>query len=136
NNGMDAGGPGLAARNNHVNKKRLLPALLGLLLATGAASIRADNQEREHERGRDPAPAKVIPFSTALVRIEVNATDGDSGFHVLLDAPGWRFVKIYDPSWRLIFEVEGGGSIRKTGLTELFFESAEPGFEELPLEEF
>ncbi len=77
-----------------------------------------------------------IPFSHAQVRIEINATDGDSGLHLLIDAEGWKFVKIYDPKWKLIFEVEGGGSIRKTGLTELFFESAEPGFDELPLKDF
>jgi len=107
-----------------------LCALLGILLAavpapTWAAARKGATQAR-----------RTISFSQAQVRIEVNATDGDSGFHVLLDAEGWKFVKIYDPNWRLIFEVEGGGSVRKTGLTELAFESAEPGFDELPLDEF
>ena len=99
-------------------------ALLGLLLAVLPA------------KAADTEPRKTIPFSDARLRIEVNATDGDSGLHALIDAEGWRFVKIYDPKGRLVFHVEGGGSVRKTGLTELFFESAEPGFEELPLADF
>lgn len=116
--------------NNTLMKRTAIPVLLGILLAAGPDAAWAGDRERDHQ------PKKIIPFSQAQVRIEVNATDGDSGLHVLLDAEGWRFVKIFDPKWRLIFEVEGGGSVRKTGLTELFFESAEPGFDELPLEEF
>ena len=78
----------------------------------------------------DP-PEKGIPFSDARIRIEVNATDGDSGLHVMIDAEGWKFVDIHEPSGKLIFHVEGQDNMRKTGLTELFLESAEPGFEEL-----
>jgi hypothetical protein len=111
-------------------KHTLALALLGLSLAALPAPARADESKNEDE------PRKIIPFTDARLRIEVNATDGDSGLHALLDAEGWRHVKIYDPRGRLVFHVAGGGSVKKTGLTELFFESAEPGFEELPLEEF
>jgi hypothetical protein len=107
-------------------KRTAMPALLGILLAALPAPGWAD----------DDKPQKVIPFSDARIRIEVNATDQDSGLHVLLDAEGWKWVKIYDPNGRLVFYVMGGGGVRKTGLTELFFESAEPGFDELPLDEF
>ena len=109
-------------------KQTVTLALLGILLAAMPAPARADDD-------KDKEPKKTIPFSDARLRIEVNATDGDSGLHALLDAEGWRYVKIYDPRGRLVFHVAGGGSVRKTGLTELFFESAEPGFEELPLDE-
>jgi hypothetical protein len=111
-------------RSSELLKPALLLAILGILLAAFSAPVRADK------------PRKTIPFSDARVRIEVNATDGDSGLHVLLDAEGWRWVHIFDPKGRLVFHVAGGGGIRKTGLTELFFESAEPGFDELPLAEF
>ena len=83
-----------------------------------------------------PRKTKTIPFTDARIRIEVNATDQDSGLHAMIDAEGWRWVKIYDPKGRVVFHVMGGGGVRKTGLTELFFESAEPGFENLPLDEF
>ena len=111
-------------------KQTVTLALLGLLLAAMPAPARAGESKRDDE------PKKIIPFTDARLRIEVNATDGDSGLHALLDAEGWQYVKIYDPKGRLVFHVAGGGGVRKTGLTELFFESAEPGFEELPLEEF
>jgi hypothetical protein len=107
-------------------KRAATPVILGLLLAALPAQAGDD----------DDRPRKVIPFSDARIRIEVNATDQDSGLHVLLDAEGWKWVRIYDPRGRLVFHVMGGGSVRKTGLTELFFESAEPGFDELPLDEF
>jgi len=112
-------------KNGSVKQTATL-ALLGVLLAALPAPARAD----------DDKPKGTIPFSDARIRIEVNATDGDSGLHVLLDAEGWKFVKIFDPNGRLVFHVAGGGGVRKTGLTELFFESAEPGFDELPLDEF
>ena len=118
-------------RNNAwIIKPTALAALLGMVLTAMPASTWAGARKSAAQARR------TIAFSQAQVRIEVNATDGDSGFHVLLDAEGWKFVKIFDPNGQLIFEVEGGGSVRKTGLTELFFESAEPGFDELPLDEF
>jgi hypothetical protein len=123
-------------KHNTLMKRAAIPALLALLLGAAALVPTWAGDRNRGDREHAYQPRKVIPFAQAQVRIEVNATDADSGFHVLLDAEGWKFVNIYDPNWRLIFEVEGGGSIRKTGLTELFFESAEPGFDELPLEEF
>ena len=96
-----------------------IPALLGILLAAAPYPTWAGAR-------KGPAQSRrTIPFSQAQVRIEVNATDGDAGLHVFLDARAWKSVKIFDPRWELIFEVEGGGSVRKTGLTELFFESAD-----------
>ena len=109
--------------SNQLHGSVFLPTLLGMLLAalpvTGA-----------------PKPKETIPFSDARIRIEVNSTDGDSGLHVNLDAEGWKFVNIFSPTGKLIFTVEGGGGVGKTGLTEVFFESAEPGFEDLPLDKF
>jgi hypothetical protein len=112
-------------RNSGFHKPAIRTAmLLGILLAAMSASAGAGKPKK-------------VPFSDARIRIEVNATDGDSGLQIQLDAEdGWRWVHIFDPNGRLIFNVAGGGSVRKTGLTELFFESAEPGFDELPLEEF
>jgi hypothetical protein len=116
--------------SNPLLRRAALAASLGLLLAAAPPPTRAGNESGP------PPPRKILPFAKAQVRIEINATDGDSGFHMLLDAEGWRMVKIFDPNGKMIFEVEGGGGVRKTGLTELFFESAEPGFDVLPLDEF
>lgn len=120
----------MAMNRTFLIKRAAFLACLGILIATAPGPTEARVKQSAAQQRR------TLPFSQAQVRIEVNATDGDSGFHVLLDAEGWKFVNIFDPDGELIFEVEGGGSVRKTGLTELFFESAEPGFDELPLGEF
>lgn len=65
-------------------------------------------------------------FDETKVLIEINATDGDAGFHVLLDADAWRAVRIDDPKGKKIFQEEAKGNLLDQGLTENFFESAEP----------
>lgn len=117
-------------KNKSLLHRTLIVVSLGILLAAVPAMSRNGDARKQCE------PKKFIPFSDARLRIEINGTDGDSGLHALIDAEGWEFVKIFDPRGKLVFHVMGGGSVKKTGLTELFFESAEPGFEELPLDEF
>lgn len=75
-------------------------------------------------------------FKVVDIFVEINATDGDSGLQVFLDGDDWRNVTIADPNRKKIFRVKAARSVKRTGLTELAFESAEPGFDELPLEEF
>ena len=58
--------------------------------------------------------------------VEINATDGDVGFHVLLDGTGWDVAKIYRSNWDRIFKANAFKSLNRQGLTELFMESAEP----------
>ena len=58
--------------------------------------------------------------------IEINASDGDVGFHVLLDAEGWREARIIDPNGEKIFEERPSNNLREQALTENFFETAEP----------
>lgn len=83
----------------------------------------------EHDR-------TTIPFSATKILIEVNATDGDSGLQLFLDGVGWERVGVFDPHGEKIFRVRGKGSVGLQGVTELFFESAEPSFDDLPLDEF
>lgn len=76
-----------------------------------------------------------IPFSTSWaaeefdetkVIIEINATDGDVGFHAKFDGEAWYNTKMYDPTGRKILHEKADGPLREQGLTENFFESAEP----------
>jgi hypothetical protein len=76
-----------------------------------------------------------IPFSEKRIIIEVNATAGDGGIQIFLDAAGWNSLEVSDPNGQTVFAVEGNGSVGMTGVTELFFESAEPSFEDLPLDQ-
>jgi hypothetical protein len=95
----------------------------------------AGNQHA-NDRLQFDSDAKEIGFEIAEIKIEINDTDGDSGLQIMIDAEGWEVVNVYDPNDVLVFHVEGGGGVGQTGLTELYFESAEPGYDVLPLDEF
>jgi hypothetical protein len=82
-----------------------------------------------------PNWAAQIPFSKAKIIFEYNFTARDLGIQISLDGEPWKEIKIVDPNGRTIFEVEGAGSLRNFGLTELFAESNEPNLEEVPKED-
>ena len=69
-----------------------------------------------------------IPFDEAELFFELNNTDGDLGIHALIDGEAWKKLEIEDPREREILDVSVRGRLRRQGLTEIFFESAEPVF--------
>ena len=77
-----------------------------------------------------------IPFKRAQIRIEVNSTDGDAGLQLDLDADPWKILEVENPAGNIIFSVKSLGKLRALGNTELFTESNEPPFDELPLRDF
>jgi hypothetical protein len=77
-----------------------------------------------------PVTAETVEFSEGKVIIEINATDGDVGFHALFDADAWKWVAMTDPEGNRIFTEKASENLREQGLTENFFESAEPLCEE------
>jgi Fibronectin type III domain len=79
------------------------------------------------------ARVATVKAKDARLRFEINATDGDGGVHVLFDADDWGRLSIVDPTGRRIFTTTTEGRMRRQGGTELFVESAEPPFSELPL---
>lgn len=85
----------------------------GLLLAGMAAPLAAPALAAERFSAFDPY-------------IEINATDGDVGFHTLLDGDAWRLAKMYDGDGDRMLKVRGTDDLDEQGVTELFFESAEP----------
>jgi hypothetical protein len=102
--------------------------VLALMMALPlGVAVWADDDDSNDEGG------DTIPFAAALIRFEVNDTDGDAGIQVFLDGEPWKSVRIYDPDGERIFEIKNGGSLKEFGLTELFCESNEPPFDEVPL---
>jgi hypothetical protein len=77
-----------------------------------------------------------IPYAVADIYAELNHTDGDLGFHALIDGEPWKSLTIEDTRERRILSIRNRGRLRHQGLTELFFESAEPPFDELTPREF
>ena len=96
------------------------PGLIALALSP--AALADDHDESEEE----------IPFAVAEVFFELNNTDGDLGIHSLIDGDPWKRLSIEGADERRLLNIGVRGRLRRQGLTELFFESAEPPFDELP----
>lgn len=75
-------------------------------------------------------------FAVADVFFELNDTDGDLGLQALIDGDPWQRLEIENPKGKKILQVRAIRSLSKQGLNEIFIESAEPGFDELPPEAF
>jgi len=97
-----------------------LMAVVVLSLVAGSLEPRANNEKA---------------FDEARIFIEYNSSDNDLGFHVFLDGEDWKTLKIVNPNGRTIFNVQGKESFQDLGLTELFFEGAEPSLFDVPLAE-
>jgi hypothetical protein len=101
-----------------------------VLAVGGAAALGSGGREGSAAQGRP------IPFEASDVFIEINATDGDAGLQMNLGGEEWRRLIIRDPSGRAIVDVAGEGRLRNYGLTDLFWESNEPPFDEVPFRRF
>jgi hypothetical protein len=104
--------------------------------ASGNQTISERDFETAGEAAAGTANGPSLEFSAASIIIEVNDTDGDAGIQIFLDGEGWDEVEVTAPGGETIFAVEASGSVGEQGVTELFIESAEPPFDEVPLEEF
>jgi len=80
--------------------------------------------------------AWAVEFPEAELFFELNDTDGDLGIHSSIDGPAYTKLKIKDPKKHTILKLRPKGRLARQGLTQLFFESAEPSFDELAPEEF
>jgi hypothetical protein len=65
-------------------------------------------------------------FDEFVPIVEINASDGDVGFHVLLDGEGWEWVRIWNADNQPIFRARAFDGLRDQGGTEVFMESDEP----------
>jgi hypothetical protein len=105
-------------------------ALGGLALFVGIAAVARSSS------GPPAQAAKSIRLEEATMIIETNATDGDAGLQVFLDGEPWRSMAVSRPGGKKILDVKAKGRLRNFGLTELFSESNEPEFKELPFAKF
>ena len=114
-------------------RKLLAVAVPAVLVVGGVAASAMPTPRRPRTpRSRD---GQVVKIEDARLKFEINATDGDGGIQVFLDAEQWKRMSIFDPAGGRIFTTTTDGTMAKQGGTELFLESAEPTFEELPLAE-
>lgn len=90
-------------------------AATGLILATASTAWGRNDVE-------------VIEFDEFEPIIEINATDGDIGFHMLLDGEAWKLAKVYDGDGDPMLRARAvkDEDLDEQGITEFFIESAEP----------
>jgi len=105
-------------------RKSILSASIAAALSLPFVVVAEDHDEDELE------------FEEAHVFFELNNTDGDLGIHALIDGEPWKKLTIEDQHERTILRVKTRSRLRRQGLTEFFFESAEPQFAELSPEKF
>lgn len=101
----------------------LLIPVIALILGAAAPELWAGHYDDDDD--------DETPFDVAELFFELNNTDGDLGIHALVDGDAWKYLEIEDPRDRKMLNIIVRGRLRKQGLTELFFESAEPPFDEL-----
>ncbi len=72
------------------------------------------------------AKAPCGDFGECKVLIEFNTTDGDIGFHFLVDGDDLRKVEGKNPDGKKFFKADAKKELREQFFTETFVESAEP----------
>lgn len=108
-------------------------SMRGAVAITSAALIFAAGAGLSHAQD---AGEEETPFGVADVFLELNDTDGDLGLQAFIDGDPWKQLEIEDFAGKKIFQVRVSRGLADQGVNEIFFESAEPGFDELPPEEF
>ena len=103
-----------------MTKSKYVCAAVGIMFAATCGVAVADKPDEEE-----------IEYDVAEVFFELNDTDGDLGIHALIDGEPWRHLAIEDQNGRRVLNIHVRGRLRRQGLTEIFFESAEPPFDEL-----
>jgi hypothetical protein len=78
----------------------------------------------------------VLELDEAEVFFEFNSTDDDRGIQFFWDGEPWKWMRVKNESGRAVLNVRAQRNVRAQGLTEGFFESAEPTSDELPANEF
>jgi hypothetical protein len=108
--------------------------LVPLILGTAAVAVAAQAGDRlfwSHDDDEEE-----LEFEEAHLYLELNDTDGDLGIHGLIDGDAWKSLEIEGPDERSLMNVWIRGALRRQGMTEFFFESAEPSFDELDPKKF
>jgi hypothetical protein len=115
--------------------RRKVGAVVVLLtLAAASAGAIAATGGGAGEAAKKKPPIK---YEVADLFIETNATDGDIGLQLFLDADAWDTFKLLDPKGRRVMqEARTKGRLHGWGLTEYFWETDEPEFSEVPQSKF
>ena len=82
--------------------------------------------------GRYQCEQGIQELVESKVFFEFNTTDLDLGIQFFWDGPAWKWMKVKNQKGQKVLNVFSRGNVKRLGLTEGFFESAEPGLCPLP----
>jgi hypothetical protein len=105
---------------------------IGLAAAGIAGTVALSDSARAERRS---GSARQVQLAFSRIYWEYNASANDLGVHVTLDGEDWTDLEIENPAGEVIFSVAGEGPYDELGMTELFFEGAEPSLEDVDLED-
>lgn len=108
-------------------------------VAVSATILALTSQAGMGQQGDNDDDEEELPFDEAHLYFELNDTDGDLGIHGLIDGDAWKSLEIEGPEGpneQLLMNVWIRGALRRQGMTEIFFESDEPSFDELSPAQF
>ena len=100
--------------NRKLQNYKILPGIISAPLLFGVLAVDA------------VATEPCGDFGECKALIEINSSDGDIGFHFLMDGNDLNAARIRDPNGKMIFNERARGPLREQKLTETFVESAEP----------
>ncbi len=77
-----------------------------------------------------------LPLASLKLFIEFNETNEDVGVQCVLGGEPYKKLRAFDPSNKPILSLQPKRSLKKQGMSDFFFESAEPPLDEFSVEEF
>jgi hypothetical protein len=102
----------------------LLIVVVALILGVATSKGWADDDEDE------------LTLETLKFFIEFNETDEDVGVQALLGGEPYKRLSAFGPDGRKILDLRPRRSLKMQGLSDFFFESAEPSLDEFSLDQF
>ena len=115
-----------------ISKAMVLAAAVAVAILGGA--LVSFSQTQLAMAGKDKQKESEIPLEESKLIIENNAKDGDTGFQGFIDSEeGWKRITVTDPNGKKVLDLRGDGKLGQLGLTELFFETAEPENADVPI---
>lgn len=77
-----------------------------------------------------------LELETLKLFIEFNETDEDVGVQCVLGGEPYKSLKVFAPDGKRILDLRPRRSLRRQGMSDFFFESAEPALDEVSMEDF
>ena len=110
--------------------------IAALVVGVGVIAVAGASPGGSASGGGDNPKKKPLKLEDSNVFLEINGTDGDAGIHLELGGEPWSKLRVADPGGRRILDIRAKSKLGNHGLSGIFIESAEPGFDELSFKRF